>query len=60
MTEAFKKRMIVGYSDSQFADACYLDFSELDNLLDDECEDSYYLEVVLQEGDVETSTKLTD
>lgn len=60
LTEAFTKRMIVGYSDSQFADACYLDFSALDNLLDDDCEDGYYLEVVIQESDVEASTKLTD
>jgi len=60
LTEAFTKRMIVGYSDSQFADACYLDFSVLDDLLDDDCEDGYYLEVVIQESDVEVSTKLTD
>ena len=60
MTEAFKKRMIVEYSDDQFVDACYLDFSVLDNLIDDDCEDGYYLEVVIQERDVEASTKLTE
>lgn len=60
LTEAFKKRMIVSYSDSQFADACYLDFSVFDNLLDDDCEDSYYLEVVILEKDANVSTRLTD
>lgn len=60
LTEAFKKRMIVEYSDDQFVDACYLDFSVLDNLIDDDCEDGYYLEVVIQERDVEASTKLTE
>lgn len=52
--------MIVEYSDDQFVDACYLDFSVLDNLIDDDCEDGYYLEVVIQERDVEASTKLTE
>ena len=51
--------MIVEYSDDQFVDACYLDFSVLDDLLDDDCEDGYYLEVVLKESDVEASTQLT-
>lgn len=60
LTEAFKKRMVVGYSDSQFVNACFLDFSVLDDLLDDDCEDGYYLNVVIQERDVEASTKLTD
>ena len=60
LTEAFKKRMIVEFSDNDVLDACFLDFSALDNLLDDDCEDGYYLEVVLQESDVEASTKLTD
>ena len=60
LTEAFKKRMVVGYSDSQFVNACFLDLSVLDDLLDDDCEDGYYLNVVIQERDVEASTKLTD
>ena len=60
LTEAFKKRMVVGYSDSQFVNACFLDFSVLDDLLDDDCEDGYYLNVVIQERDAEASTKLTD
>ena len=60
LTEAFKKRMIVGYSDGQFVDACYLDFSVLDNLLDDDCEDSYYLYTIIQEDDAEASTTLTE
>ena len=60
LTEAFKKRMVVGYSDSQFVNACFLDFSVLDDLLDDDCDDGYYLNVVIQERDVEASTKLTD
>ena len=60
LTEAFKKRMIVAYSDGQFVDACYLDFSVFDNLLDADCEDSYYLEVVILEKDAHASTKLTD
>ena len=52
--------MIVEFSDNDVLDACFLDFSVLDDLLDDDCEDGYYLEVVIQENDVETSTKLTD
>lgn len=60
LTEAFKKRMIVGYSDCQYADANYLDFSVLDNLLDDDCEDSYYLHTIVQEDDAQASTKLTN
>lgn len=60
LTEAFKKRMIVVYSDGQFVDACYLDFSALDNLLDDDCEDSYYLYTIIQEDDAEASTTLTE
>ena len=60
LTEAFRKRMIAGYSDCQYADANYLDFSVLDNLLDDDCGDSYYLYTIVQEDDAETSTKLTD
>lgn len=60
LTEAFKERMIVGYSDGVFVDACYLDFSVFDELLDDDCEDSYYLEVVILEKDAQASTKLTD
>lgn len=52
--------MIVEFSDNDVLDACFLDFSVLDNLLDDDCEDGYYLEVVLQESDVEASTKLTE
>lgn len=60
LTEAFRKRMIVGCSDCQHADANYLDFSVLDNLLDDDCGDSYYLYTIVQEDDAEASTKLTD
>lgn len=60
MTDEFKRRMIVEFSDNDVLDACFLDFSVLDDLLDDDCEDGYYLEVVIQENDVETSTKLTD
>lgn len=60
LTEAFKKRMIVEYSDGQFVDACYLDFSVLDNLLDDDCEDGYYLYTIIQEDDAEASTTLTE
>lgn len=60
LTEAFKKRMIVGYSDCQYADANYLDFSVLDNLLDDDCGDSYYLYTIVRESDAEASTKLTN
>lgn len=60
LTEAFKKRMIVEFSDNDVVDADYLDFSVLDNLLDEDCEDGYYLEVLVQESDVEVSTKLTD
>ena len=60
MTDEFKQRMIVEYSDGQFVDACYLDFSVLDDLLDDDCEDGYYLNVVIQESDVKASTKLTE
>lgn len=52
--------MIVEFSDNDVVNACFLDFSVLDDLLDDDCEDGYYLNVVIQEGDVETSTKLTD
>lgn len=60
LTEAFTKRMIVEFSDNDVVNACFLDFSVLDDLLDDDCEDGYYLEVVIQESDVEASTKLTD
>lgn len=60
LTEAFKKRMIVGYSDCQYTDANYLDFSVLDNLLDDDCGDSYYLHTIVRESDAEASTKLTN
>lgn len=60
LTEAFKKRMIAEFSDNDVVNACFLDFSVLDDLLDDDCEDGYYIEVVIQESDVETSTKLTD
>lgn len=60
MTNEFKRRMIVAFSDNDVVNACFLDFSVLDDLLDDDCEDGYYLEVVLQESDVEASTKLTD
>jgi hypothetical protein len=60
LTEAFKKRMIAEFSDNDVLDACFLDFSALDDLLDEDCEDGYYLEVVIQENDVEASTKLTD
>lgn len=52
--------MIVEYSDGVFVDAYYLDFSVFDELLDDDCEDSYYLEVVILEKDAQASTKLTD
>lgn len=60
LTDEFKRRMIVEFSDNDVVNACFLDFSVLDNLLDDDCEDGYYLEIVLQESDVEASTKLTD
>ena len=60
LTDEFKRRMIVEFSDNDVLDACFLDFSVLDNLLDDDCEDGYYLNVVIQESDVEASTKLTD
>ena len=60
LTEAFKKRMIAEFSDNDVLDACFLDFSALDDLLDEDCEDGYYLEVVIQENDVKASTKLTD
>lgn len=60
LTEAFKKRMIAEFSDNDVLDACFLDFSALDDLLDEDCEDGYYLEVVIQENYVEASTKLTD
>jgi hypothetical protein len=60
LTEAFKKRMIAEFSDNDVLDACFLDFSALDDLLDEDCEDGYYLNVVIQEGDVKASTKLTD
>lgn len=60
LTDEFKRRMIVEFSDNDVVDACFLDFSVLDNLLDDDCEDSYYLEVVILEKDAHASTKLTD
>lgn len=60
LTEAFKKRMITEFSDNDVLGACFLDFSALDDLLDEDCEDGYYLEVVIQENDVKASTKLTD
>ena len=60
LTDEFKRRMIVEFSDNDVVNACFLDFSVLDDLLDDDCEDGYYLNVVIQEVDVETSTKLTD
>ena len=60
MTDEFKRRMIVEFSDNDVVNACFLDFSVLDNLIDDDCEDGYYLEVVIQERDVEASTKLTE
>ena len=60
LTEAFRKRMMVEFSDNDVLDACFLDFSALDDLLDEDCEDGYYLEVVIQENDVKASTKLTD
>lgn len=60
LTEAFTKRMIVKFSDNDVVAACYLDFSTLDNLLDEDCEDSYYLHVEVQRRDVQVSTKLTD
>lgn len=60
LTEAFKKRMIAEFSDNDVVNACFLDFSVLDDLIDEDCEDSYYLEVVIQERDVQASTKLTD
>ena len=53
LTEAFRKRMMVEFSDNDVLDA-------LDDLLDEDCEDGYYLEVVIQENDVKASTKLTD
>mgnify|MGYP000311011295 FL=1 len=60
LTEAFKKRMIAEFSDNDVVNACYLDFSALDDLIDEDCEDSYYLEVVIQESDVKASTTLTN
>ena len=60
LTEAFKKRMIAEFSDNDVLDACFLDFSALDDLLDEDCEDGYYLNVVIQESDVKASTKLTE
>ena len=60
LTDEFKRRMIVEFSDNDVVNACFLDFSALDDLLDDDCEDGYYLEVVIQENDVKASTKLTD
>ena len=60
LTEAFKKRMIAEFSDNDVVNACYLDFSTLDDLIDEDCEDSYYLEVVIQESDVKASTTLTN
>lgn len=60
LTDEFKRRMIVEFSDNDVVNACFLDFSVLDNLLDDDCEDSYYLEVVILEKDAHASTKLTD
>lgn len=60
LTEAFKQRMIVKYSDNEVVDSNYLDFSVLGNLLDDDCEDSYYLHTIVQEDDAEASTKLTN
>ena len=59
LTDEFTRRMIVEFSDNDVLDTCFLDFSALDDLLDDDCEDGYYLEVVIQESDVEASTKLT-
>ena len=60
LTDEFKRRMIVEFSDNDVVNACFLDFSALDDLLDDDSEDGYYLEVVIQENDVKASTKLTD
>ncbi len=60
LTKAFTKRMMVKFSDNDVVAACYLDFSTLDNLLDEDCEDSYYLHVEVQERDVQASTKLTN
>lgn len=60
LTEAFKKRMIAEFSDNDVVNACFLDFSVLDDLIDEDCEDSYYLHVEVQERDVQASTKLTD
>lgn len=60
LTEAFTKRMIVKFSDNDVVAAYYLDSSTLDNLLDEDCEDSYYLHVEVQGCDVQVSTKLTD
>lgn len=60
LTEAFKKRMIAEFSDNDVLDACFLDFSALDDLLDGDCDDGYYLNVVIQESDVKASTKLTE
>lgn len=60
LTDEFTRRMIVEFSDNDVVNACFLDFSVLDNLLDDDFEDGYYLEVVIQESDVEASTKLTE
>lgn len=52
--------MIVAYSDCQLADADYPDFSVFDELLDDDCEDSYHLYTIIQEGDAQASTTLTE
>lgn len=60
LTEAFKKRMIVKYSDNEVVDSNYLDFSVLDDLLDDDCGDSYYLYTIVHEDDASASTKLTE
>lgn len=60
LTEAFKQRMFVKYSDNEVVYSDYLDFSVLDNLLDDDCGDSYYLYTIVRESDAEASTKLTD
>lgn len=60
LTESFKKRMIVKYSDNEVVDSNYLDFSVLDDLLDDDCGDSYYLYTIVHEDDVSASTKLTE
>lgn len=60
LTDEFKRRMIVEFRDNDVVNACFLDFSVLDDLLDDDCEDGYYLNVVIQESDVKASTKLTE